>query len=188
MGGRGVKPYQPDNIWEPVGFAGSNTRTYYRDAGDSLYRRSLYTFLKRTAPPPFMSNFDAPNREQFCARRERSNTPLQALQLMNDVQHVEAARALAARALAASAVDDAGRIGWLFETVLARAPEPGEAKLVAESLAAHRERYKADAAAAGKLIRIGDSEPPAHVEPAELAAWTLVANTVLNLDEALTRN
>jgi len=188
MGGRGVKPYQPDNIWEPVGFAGSNTRTYYRDSGDSLYRRSLYTFLKRTAPPPFMSNFDAPNREQFCARRERSNTPLQALQLMNDVQHIEAARALAARVLAASAVDDAGRIGWLFETVLARAPEPGEAKLVADSLATHRERYKSDAAAAGKLIRIGDSEPPAHLEPAELAAWTLVANTVLNLDEALTRN
>jgi hypothetical protein len=188
MGGRGVKPYQPDNIWEPVGFAGSNTRTYYRDSGEALYRRSLYTFLKRTAPPPFMSNFDAPNREQFCARRERSNTPLQALQLMNDVQHVEAARALAARALAASVVDDTGRIGWLFKTVLARAPEPGEVKLVADSLAAHRDRYKADATAAGKLIRIGDSEPPAHVEPAELAAWTLVANTVLNLDEALTRN
>jgi hypothetical protein len=107
---------------------------------------------------------------------------------MNDVQHVEAARALAAQALAASVVDDAGRIGWLFATVLARVPEPGEAKLVAESLAAHRERYKADAAAAGKLIRIGDSEPPAHVEPAELAAWTLLANTLLNLDEALTRN
>lgn len=188
MGGRGVKPYQPDNIWEPVGFDTSNTRVYYRDSGDSLYRRSLYTFLKRTAPPPFMSNFDAPNREQFCARRERSNTPLQALQLMNDVQHVEAARALAARAMAASAVDDTGRIGWLFETVLARVPEPGEKKLVAESLAAHRERYEADAAAAGKLIRIGDSEPPAHVEPAELAAWTLLTNTLLNLDEALTRN
>jgi hypothetical protein len=188
MGGRGAKPYQPDNIWEPLAFAGSNTRTYYRDSGDNLYRRSLYTFFKRTAPPPFMVNFDAPNREQFCARRERSNTPLQALQLTNDEQHVEAARALAARSLATSTVDDAGRIGWLFGTVLAREPEPAEAKLVAESLAEHRERYKADAAAADKLIRTGDSEPPAHVEPAELAAWTLVANTILNLDEALTRN
>jgi hypothetical protein len=188
MGGRGAKPYQPDNIWEPLAFAGSNTRTYYRDSGDNLYRRSLYTFFKRTAPPPFMVNFDAPNREQFCARRERSNTPLQALQLMNDEQHVEAARALAARSLAASAVDDAGRIGWLFATVLAREPEPAEARIVVESLAVHRERYKADPAAAGQLLRIGDSEPPAHVDPAELAVWTLVANTILNLDEALTRN
>jgi hypothetical protein len=135
-----------------------------------------------------MSNFDAPSREAFCARRERSNTPLQALQLMNDVQHVEAARALAARALAASATDDAGRIAWLFQAVLARGPEPREAEVVAESLAAHRREYAADASAAEKLIRVGESEPPGHVEPAEMAAWTLVANTLLNLDEALTRN
>ena len=188
MGGRGVKPYQPDNIWEPVAYALSNTRNYYKDSGDALYRRSLYTFLKRTAPPPFMSNFDAPSREAFCARRERSNTPLQALQLMNDVQHVEAARALAARALAASATDDAGRIAWLFQAVLARGPEPREAQVVAASLAAHRKEYAADASAAEKLIHVGESEPPGHVEPAEMAAWTLLANTLLNLDEALTRN
>ncbi|MFM8708673.1 MAG: PSD1 and planctomycete cytochrome C domain-containing protein, partial [Planctomycetia bacterium] len=188
MGGRGVKPYQPDNIWEPVGFAGSNTRTYYRDAGASLYRRSLYTFLKRTAPPPFMSNFDAPSREAFCARRERSNTPLQALQLMNDVQHVEAARALAARALAASAADDAGRIDWLFRTVLARSPEPAEREVVAAALAANRDRYAADPAMAAKAIAHGDSPVPGHIPVVELAAWTLLSNTMLNLDEALTRN
>jgi hypothetical protein len=188
FGGKGVRPYQPDNIWEPVGFASSNTRNYTHDTGPSLYRRSLYTFLKRTAPPPFMSNFDAPNREQFCARRERSNTPLQALQLMNDVQHVEAARALAARALTEGGDDDAARIGWLVRTVLARTPEPAEAEVLAGSLAAHRARYADDSAAAGRLIAHGESKPPARLAPDELAAWTLLANTVLNLDETLTRN
>ncbi|MGB8854390.1 MAG: PSD1 and planctomycete cytochrome C domain-containing protein [Pirellulales bacterium] len=187
MGGKGVKPYQPDNIWEPVGFANSNTRNYKRDTGEALYRRSLYTFFKRTAPPPFMTTFDAPNREQFCARRERSNTPLQALQLMNDVQHVEAARALAERTLAATP-DDAGRINWLFRVVLARLPEAGEADVVAETLAGHRARYKADLEAARKAVSHGESKPAAGVPPDELAAWTLVANMILNLDEALNRN
>ena len=187
LGGRGVRPYQPDNIWEPVGFAGSDTQRYSRDSGPALYRRSLYAFLKRTAPPPFMVNFDAPNREQFCARRERSNTPLQALQLLNDVQHVEAARSLAARTLAATA-DDAARIDWLFRTLVARPPEAEEAPVILELLAAARTRYASDADAAGKLVSTGESKPPADVPPAELAAWTLVANTLLNLDETLTRN
>ena len=188
FGGKGVKPYQPDNIWEPVGFAGSNTAKYARDSGDALYRRSLYTFLKRTAPPPFMANFDAPNREQFCARRERSNTPLQALQLMNDVQHVEAARALAARALSEGGDDDAARIDWLFTAVLARRPEPDEAGILAAALADHRARYAADSAAAGRLIAHGESKPPTRLAPEELASWTLVANAMLNLDETLMRN
>ena len=188
FGGRGVRPYQPDNIWEPVGFAGSNTAKYVRDSGPALYRRSLYTFLKRTAPPPFMVNFDAPNREQFCARRERSNTPLQALQLLNDVQHVEAARALAARALAEGGADDSARIGWLFRTVLARDPESDEAAVVATTLAAHRARYATDAEAARKLVSHGESKPPEGMAVEELAAYTLLANLLLNLDETLSRN
>jgi mono/diheme cytochrome c family protein len=188
LGGAGVKPYQPPNIWEPVGFGGSNTRNYKQDSGAALYRRTMYLFVKRTAPHPALVNFDAPNREQFCARRERSNTPLQALQLMNDVQHVEAARALAARTLTEAAADDAERIEWLFKTVLARSPSAEEAKIVAESLAGNRARYDADANAAKQAIAHGESKPPVDLAPAELAAWTLVANLMLNLDETLTRN
>ena len=188
LGGAGTKSYQPPNIWEPVGFGNSNTRNYKQDSGAALYRRTLYTFVKRTAPHPALVNFDAPNREQFCARRERSNTPLQALQLMNDVQHVEAARALAVRTLTEAATDDAERIEWLFKTVLARPPSAEEATIVAESLAGNRARYEADAEAAKQAIAHGESKPPVGLAPAELAAWTLVANLMLNLDETLTRN
>ena len=188
LGGAGVKPYQPPNIWEPVGFGGSNTRNYKQDSGDALYRRTVYLFVKRTAPHPALVNFDAPNREQFCARRERSNTPLQALQLMNDVQHVEAARALAARTLTEGGAEDAARIGWLFKTVLARSPSPDEAKIVADAVAGNRARYEADLEAAKQAIAHGESKPPAGLAPAELAAWTLVANLMLNLDETLSRN
>ena len=188
MGGRGTRPYQPPNIWEPVGFAGSNTQKYTQDTGDALYRRSLYVFLKRTAPPPFMATFDAPNREQFCARRERSNTPLQALQLMNDTQHIEAARALAARTLSEAGPDDELRISWLFEVVLARPPHPEEVGIVAETLAGNRDRYRDDPEAAQAAIAHGESPVPSEHPPEELAAWTLLCNLMLNLDETLSRN
>jgi hypothetical protein len=188
MGGKGVKPYQPVNIWEPVGFAGSNTRFYEQDHGTALYRRSLYTFLKRTAPPPFMANFDAPNREQFCTRRERSNTPLQALQLMNDVQHVEAARALAERMLVEGGRDTADRLTFAYRTVLARRPESAELALVQQQLETHLARYREDAEAAQALISAGESKARPELPAAELAAYTLVANMLLNLDETLTRN
>ena len=187
-GGKGVNPYQPPNIWEPVGFVGSNTRFYKQDHGAALYRRSIYTFLKRTAIHPFMANFDAPSREQSCTRRERSNTPLQALQLMNDVQHFEAARALAERMLTEGGATAAERIGFAYRTVLARTPDEVELAVVGEQLAAHLARYKADEAAAKKAISHGESKPKAELPPAELAAYTLVANMILNLDETLNRN
>jgi hypothetical protein len=188
MGGRGVKTYQPPNIWEPVGYSDSNTRFYLQDHGPDLYRRSLYVFLKRTAPPPFMSNFDGPNREQVCTVRERSNTPLQALQLMNDTQHFEAARALAERALAEGGADDAGRIGWLYRTVVSRKPDAKELKLVTLALEKQREIYRGDLAAAKQAIEVGESLPKNITSYEETAAWTMIANLVLNLDETVCRN
>ena len=188
VGGKGAKPYQPPNIWEPVGFVGSNTRFYKQDSGPALYRRSIYTFFKRTAPPPFLANFDAPNREQFCSQRERSDTPLQALQLMNDVQHIEAARALAERMLTEGGATPAQRFTFAYLTVLSRRPDAEEVAVVEGQLNSHLDRYKKDVAVATKLISQGQSKPKAGLVPAELAAYTLVANMILNLDESLTRN
>lgn len=188
MGGKGVKPYQPPNIWEPVGFVGSNTREYRQDKGSALYRRSLYTFFKRTAPPPFMATFDAPNREQFCTRRERSNTPLQALQLMNDVQHFEAARALAQRMLTEGGSTADERLEFGYRTVLARRPSAEEKEIVRQALEQHLARYASDAEAALKAITFGESKPASSLPAPELAAYTLTANLLLNLDETITRN
>ena len=188
FGGKGVKPYQPPNIWEPVAYSGSNTREYKQDAGGSLYRRSLYTFLKRTAPAPFMSTFDAPNREQSCTRRERSNTPLQALQLMNDVQHFEAARGLAERMLLEGGRTADERLNFGYRTVLSRPPTAKELTIVKKALDQHLERYSADAEAAKQVVTFGDSRPPESLATAELAAYTLAANLLLNLDETVTRN
>jgi hypothetical protein len=188
MGGKAVKPYQPPNIWEPVGFGGSNTRSYKQDNGDALYRRSLYTFIKRTAPHPSMTNFDAPNREQSCSRREKSNTPLQALQLMNDVQHYEAARSLAQRVMQQGGSTAEQRIEFAYRTVLARRPQPEEAATVRELFDRQLASYTARPEDAKKAVAAGESKFDASLPVPELAAWTLVANLVLNLDETVTRN
>jgi hypothetical protein len=188
MGGHGDKSYQPPNIWEPVGYSDSNTRFYLQDHGSALYRRSIYAFLKRTAPPPFMSNFDAPNREQFCSRRERSNTPLQALQLMNDTQHFEAARGFAEQILRAGGKTAAERIDYAYRRALARSPKTEELAVVERALATYLARYRDDAAAAQKVVAVGESKPDANFPATELAAYTLVANLILNLDETVTRN
>jgi hypothetical protein len=188
LGGKGVRPYQPPNIWEPVGYSGSNTRTYRQDAGSALYRRSLYVFFKRTAPPPFMATFDAPNREQFCSRRERSNTPLQALQLLNDVQHFEAARGLASRMMTEGGSRPEDRIRFAFKTLLSRSPSGTELEVVRTALDRCLERYQADPESARKAIRVGESAPRSGLPEIELAAYTLTANLLLNLDETVTRN
>ncbi len=189
FGGKGVKPYQPPNIWEPVGYIDSNTRNYKQDSGSALYRRSLYTFLKRTAPPPFMVNFDAPNREQSCSRRQRSNTPLQALQLLNDVQQVEAARKLAERVMTEGPASPLGsRISAMYEIVLAREPRPAELEILQQQYELHRHRYELDQSAAEALLALGESPRDRTLPSAELAALTLLASTLLNLDETLNLN
>lgn len=187
MGGPGVKPYQPPNIWEPVGFAGSNTRFYKQDSGKALYRRSLYTFYKRTAPPPFMVNFDAPNREQLCAKRERSNTPLQALQLMNDIQYVEAARNLASRLLQSpSSLSE--QIELAYRLLLCRAPRATEMAVLESQYRYQLSRFQENPEAAKQLLAVGESKKPETTDLAGLASLTMVCNTLLNLDEVVTRN
>jgi len=186
MGGKGVKPYQPENIWEPVGFGGSNTRNYIQDKGESLYRRSLYTFWKRTAPPPAMTTFDAPNRESYCLRRERSNTPLQALNLMNDVQYFEASRNFAQHLLKAQGTTDS-RITAGFRAVTSRHPSAQEAEIIRSALEQHLAAFRARPESARQAITYGESKPDEKLEAAELAAWTMVCNLLLNLDEMVTR-
>ncbi|MDP4638441.1 MAG: DUF1553 domain-containing protein, partial [Verrucomicrobiales bacterium] len=159
-----------------------------QDKGEALYRRSLYTFMKRTAPPPFMSSFDAPNREQSCSARGRSNTPLQALQLMNDVQHIEAARHFAQRILKEGGATPEDRVRWGWRAVTARFPEAAEAEVVLSALTLHRNRYDSDKAAATALISFGESKADAGIDPSELAAYTLIANLLLNLDEVVVKN
>jgi len=186
IGGKGVRPYQPENIWEPVAFGGSNTRNYIPDKGESLYRRSLYTFWKRTAPPPSMTTFDAPNRESYCLRRERSNTPLQALNLMNDVQYFEAARNFAQQLLLRNTGTDA-RITAAFRAVSSRFPNAQEAEIIRATLDQHLTAYRAKPESAKQAITFGESKPDEKLDAAELAAWTMVTNLLLNLDEMVSR-
>jgi hypothetical protein len=188
MGGHAARIYQPPNIWEPVGFVGSNTRDYKQDHGPALYRRSIYVFLKRTAPPPFMSNFDAPSRESFCTRRERSDTPLQALQLMNDVQQFEAARALAERILTQAGPTPQERLNFAYKVVLSREPTADETAVLLDTLKKFSEKYQHDPAAAKLAISHGESKPNSKLAEGELASYTLLANLILNLDETLNRN
>jgi mono/diheme cytochrome c family protein len=188
IGGKPVKPYQPENIWEPVAYSGSNTRFYKQDSGDALYRRSLYTFIKRTAPAPGMTTFDAPSRESSCVRRERSNTPLQALLLMNDIQYFEAARAFAQRLMTDGGKTPEERIQFGFRLATSRQPTKTEQAVLRETFDRQLARFTANAESAKQAISYGESKPRADLNPSELAAYTMVANLLLNLDEALTKN
>ncbi len=186
VGGPSAKPYQPENIWSDVAMTQSNTRFYTADKGDGLYRRSMYTFLKRSAPHPMMLNFDATSREVFCTRRERSNSPLQSLNLLNDVQFIEASRVLAEKLLKEQP-DDAARLDRLSWLMLSRAATPKEQQIFAKSLAAFRADYAAKPTEAAKLLKAGEKPADAKLPPAEVAAWTLVCSQMFNRDETLNK-
>ena len=188
LGGPSVKPPQPDGLWKAVGFTGSNTDTFVQDTGpDKVYRRSLYTFWKRTAPPPQMNILDAPSREACTIRRERTNTPMQALMLMNDPQFFEAARAFAERTIKEGGETPQSRIAYLFEAATARLPKPTEEALLLKTFQAHYQELAADPEAAKALITVGESAPDETLDAVEVAAWTMIANLILNLDEVLNK-
>ena len=188
LGGPGVKPPQPDGLWFAVGYSGSDTVRFVKDAGpEKVYRRSIYTFWKRTAPPPQMNTFDAPSREACAVRRERTNTPLQALLLMNDPQYVEAARHLAELAIEEAGTAPEARAAYMFKRAAGHAPDQPD---LADLIGAYRDQfahYEASPEDANKLIAVGESKPEASLDPAQLAAWTMVANLILNLDEVITK-
>jgi hypothetical protein len=187
LGGPSVKPYQPEGVWEAVAMIGSNTRDYRRDDGDLLYRRSLYTFWKRAAPPASMDIFNAPSREVCTVRRERTNTPLQALVTLNDPQFVEAARYLAQTALKEGGDKDEARIDFMVRRLLGRPLRAEEMKVVRASLDDLLAHYKANAADAKKLLAVGEAKVDAKLDTATLAAWTMLANEMMNLDEVLNK-
>jgi len=187
IGGPSVKPYQPKGLWKAVGYTDSNTANFKQDHGTKLYRRSMYTFWKRTAPPPTMSTFDAPSREACTVRRERTNTPLQALALMNDVQFVEASRKFAERIMTAGGKTVAERITFAFRSCTARKPTAEEIAVIKSVYQSHLAEYRKDKPAALKLLSVGESERDGTLDVPELAAWTMVANLVLNLDETITK-
>jgi hypothetical protein len=166
---------------------GSNTRNYVPDKGESLYRRSLYTFWKRAAPPALLDIFNAPNRETCAVRRERTNTPLQALATLNDPTFVEAARRLAENALLHGGASDDDRLDYLAQRLLARSLRADERPIVEASLRELNAYYAGHVDDARKLISVGDSKPDASLDAATLAGWTMLANELMNLDEVLVK-
>ncbi len=187
IGGPSVKPYQPDGVWEAVAMPESNTSRYKRDSGDKLYRRSMYTLWKRAAPPASMDLFNAPNRETCVVRRERTNTPLQALVTLNDDQFIEAARYLAEQTLNAPDPTDRARFDAMARRLLNRPLRDPERQVVETSLHALRDYYRDHPAAAAELVGLGESQPDDRLPKVELAAWTMLANELFNLDEVLNK-
>jgi hypothetical protein len=187
IGGPSVKPYQPPNIWEEVSYPTSDTLRYVQDHGDALYRRSMYTYIKRMASPPNMDTFDAPMRDAVCTRRQRTDTPLQALVTMDDVQWVEASRALAQRVIHEAGPDPGQRINRMSEILLGHDASSSMATALETSFNQMQKHYATDRKAAHSLVGIGEKKRDASIPEPELAAWTMVANEMLNLDETMNK-
>jgi mono/diheme cytochrome c family protein len=188
LGGPSVSPYQPPGLWEEVGFGpGFTSQSYVQSHGVDLYRRGIYTYWKRALPYPAMVTFDAPNREVCTDARARTNTPLQALVLLNDPSYVEAARVLGQRILRQGGSTTVERLNFAFRLCTARAPQPRELEILARIFEAQWAKYKQNPAAATKLTSAGESPRPAEMDTSELAAWTALGNVLLNLDETITK-
>src|SRR5688572_3083492 len=183
LGGPSVKPYQPAGLWKEL-----SGQDYVQDKGDKLYRRSLYTFWKRSSPPPSLMNFDAAGREACVVRETRTNTPLQALDLMNDVTYLEASRKLAERVMKERRFVGADeRIALAFRLVVARKPTSREINVLRDALASYLDEYKANPEAAAKYLNQGESPRDEELDVSELAAYTTLASMILNMDEAITK-
>jgi hypothetical protein len=183
VGGPSTRPYQPPGIWDMVGMPEGDTRKYVQDTGDNLYRRSVYTFWKRQAPPASMEIFNAPSRETCTVRRERTDTPLQALVTLNDPQFVEAARHLAQESLE----NKTDALDFMAERLLARPLSKQEMKIVKSSVGDLLTHYQAEPKEAEKLLAVGDSKPDPKLDAPTLAAYTMVANELMNMDEVLNK-
>ena len=192
VGGKSVSPYQPPGLWEELmsraDGANWTAQTYTQSHGKDLYRRTMYTFWKRTCPPPSLATLDAPDREVCVVRRSRTNTPLQALVLMNDPTYVEASRKLAERMMKEGGATIEERIAFAFKLATARSPRDKETGVLKRVFEAQRERFGKDNAAAEKLLKVGESPRDGKLNSVDVAAWAMVANAILNLDEVVTRN
>ena len=187
FGGPSVKPYQPPGLWREVAMPSSNTRIFERGGLEDLWRRTLYTYLKRASPPPSLQIFDAPTREACVIKRPTTNTPLQALVLWNDEQFVEASRVLAQRTLAESGGDEA-QIVSMFRRCTGHEPESDDLAQLQSALMHFRTRYADSPEDAAQLLEVGEAPVPPELDPAELAAWTVIASSILNLHETLTQD
>jgi len=183
IGGPSVKPYQPPGLWKEL----TGSEEHVPDHGEKLYRRSLYTYWKRTVAPPSLVTFDAAGRETCVVRQSRTNTPLQALNLMNDVTFVEASRVLAQRAMKEGGTTPEERITLAFRLATARQPRPGELSVLLDGYRQHLADYRQDEKAARKLVSLGEAPRDEKLDVSELAAYTAVAGVILNLDEVVTK-